>query len=241
MQYRAIATDFDGTLARDGHVDAETLEACDRLRASGRKLILVTGRELPDLEKTFPQLAMCDLIVAENGAMLYDPATKASETFGTPPPPEFAAEVQRRGIGPCSFGRVIFATWTPHEVEVLSIVQQFGLEFQIIFNKGAVMLLPSGINKATGLAHALARLNLQPQQVVGVGDAENDHAFLESCAIAVAVSNAIDALKEKCDLVMPSDHGRGVIELIDRLLIDDLQSLGLRRPQRPVTVVPTGS
>lgn len=242
MRYRAVATDFDGTLARDGHVDEATLEACRRLRASGRKLILVTGREMPDLQKTFPEMASCcDLVVGENGALLFDLASSQEELFGTSPPPEFAAEVQRRGIHPCSFGRVIFATWTPHETEVLAVIQELGLEFHIIFNKGAVMMLPTGINKATGLAHALVRLNLRPEQVVGIGDAENDHAFLESCAIGVAVSNAIDSLKEKCDLVTTGDHGQGVIELIDRLLLDDLQSLGDRRPQRRVTVLPAAS
>ena len=49
--------------------------------------------------------------------------------------------------------------------------------------------------------------------------------------MAVAVDNALPSLKEKCDLVMKGDHGRGVVELIDRLLSDDLQSLGPRRPR----------
>jgi hydroxymethylpyrimidine pyrophosphatase-like HAD family hydrolase len=53
---------------------------------------------------------------------------------------------------------------------------------QVIFNKGAVMILPTGINKATGLAAALSDLKLSPHNVVGIGDAENDHAFSASSA-----------------------------------------------------------
>jgi len=68
-----------------------------------------------------------------------------------------------------------------------------------------------------------------------VGDAENDHAFLDSCAVAAAVENTLPALKERCDLVMSRDHGDGVIELIDRMLADDLQSLGPRRPRKDLT------
>jgi hydroxymethylpyrimidine pyrophosphatase-like HAD family hydrolase len=98
------------------------------------------------------------------------------------------------------------------------------------------MVLPSGMNKATGLAKALERLQFEPGNVVGVGDAENDHAFLESCGVAAAVANALPALKERCDLVMAGDHGQGVIELIDRLLADDLQSLGPRRPRADMSV-----
>jgi hydroxymethylpyrimidine pyrophosphatase-like HAD family hydrolase len=237
MQYLALATDYDGTLAHHGHVDELTLQSCRRLRASGRKLILVTGRELPELQKTFPEYEICDLIVAENGGLLYCPATGAEEALAEPPPPEFAAEIQARGLTPCSFGRVIVATWQPHEGAILELIRQLGLEYQIIFNKGAVMVLPSGVNKATGLAHALARLGLTGEQVVGIGDAENDHAFLDACAVAVAVENALPALKQHCDLVTSGDHGRGVQELVERLLADDLQGLGARRPRRGVSAI----
>ena len=140
-----------------------------------------------------------------------------------------------RDIKPFSVGKVIFATWRPHEAVVLEIIQSLGIEYHIIFNKRAVMVLPSGVNKATGLAKALKRMKLSPKQVVGIGDAENDHAFLDSCAVAAAVENALPALKERCDLVMSRDHGDGVIELIDRLLADDLQSLGPRRPRKELT------
>jgi hydroxymethylpyrimidine pyrophosphatase-like HAD family hydrolase len=115
---------------------------------------------------------------------------------------------------------------------VLEVIQQLGLESHIIFNKRAVMVLPSGVNKATGLAKVLKRLKISPSHVVGIGDAENDHAFLDSCGVAAAVENALPALKEKCDLVTAADHGRGVVELIDQILADDLQRLGPRRPRK---------
>ncbi len=232
MQYQALATDYDGTLAHDSHVDAETLAALNRLKESGRKLIVVTGRELPELESVFPEYGLCDVIVGENGAILRWPAEGRDEVFGQPVPESFLAEIVHRGIKPYSVGNVIFATWRPHETAVLEIIQSLGIEYQIIFNKRAVMVLPSGINKATGLAKALKRLKISPKNVVGVGDAENDHAFLDACAVAVAVDNALPALKEKCDLVMSRDHGGGVVELIDRMLADDLASLGTRRPRQ---------
>jgi len=50
------------------------------------------------------------------------------------------------------------------------------------------MVLPAGINKASGLPAALARLRLSPLNVVGIGDAENDTAFLQACGCAVAVA-----------------------------------------------------
>ena len=75
MQYQALAADYDGTLATDGVVDEKTIEALHRLRESGRRLILVTGRIIEQLVQTFPQIKLCDLVVADNGALLYDPQT----------------------------------------------------------------------------------------------------------------------------------------------------------------------
>ena len=234
MRYIALASDYDGTLACDSHVADETLAAVTRLKESGRKFVLVTGREMPELESVFPDYKLCDAIVAENGALIYYPADGREEVIGEPPPETFLQEVVHRGIKPFSVGKVIFATWRPHEAEVLEIIQSLGIEYQIIFNKRAVMVLPSGINKAKGLKKALRRLEVGPEHVVGVGDAENDHAFLEMCAVAAGVENALPTLKEKCDVVLSGDHGAGVVELIDRILADDLASLGDRRPRKEI-------
>lgn len=231
MQYLALATDYDGTLAQDGHVEHATLQSLVQLRASGRKLILVTGRELPDLQATFPQWQRCDCIVAENGALLYWPDGDHEQVLAEPVSEAFIDEMARRDVKPFSVGRVIFATWRPHEAIVLEVIQQIGLGYQIIFNKRSVMVLPAHVNKASGLQAAQARLSLKAEQVAAIGDAENDHAFLDACGVAVAVDNALDAVKQKCDLVTAGDHGRGVIELIDRLLADDLQNLGPRQPR----------
>jgi HAD superfamily hydrolase (TIGR01484 family) len=232
MQYLALATDYDGTLAHDGHVAPKTLAALHRLKESGRKLIMVTGRELPELREAFAELPIFDLVVVENGGLLYWPEGEREQLLAEAPPAAFVAGMADRGIKPFSVGRAIVATWQPHESAVLELIQELGLEYQLIFNKGAVMILPSGVNKATGLVEALKQLEISPEQVVGVGDAENDHAFLDSCAVAVAVDNAIDSLKAKCDLVMPGHHGQGVVQLIDRMLSDDLASLGPREPRR---------
>jgi HAD superfamily hydrolase (TIGR01484 family) len=222
MHYLALATDYDGTLTRDGVVDAATIGALRRLRASGRQLILVTGRQLDDLLRVFPDVALFDRVVAENGAVLYRPDTKEAQTLGEAPPPAFVETLHRRGVEPLSMGRVIVATWTPHETALLDTIRDLGLEHQVIFNKGAVMVLPPGVNKASGLHAALQELRLSEHNVVAVGDAENDHAFLSACECSAAVANALPFVKERADLVLDRDHGAGVAELIDQLLKDDL-------------------
>ena len=68
--------------------------------------------------------------------------------------------------------------------------------------------------------------------MIGVGDAENDQSLLSLCGCAVSVANAIPALKQRSDWVTPSAEGEGVVELVDRVLADDLRSLAARpRPR----------
>jgi HAD superfamily hydrolase (TIGR01484 family) len=225
MRYLALASDYDGTLAHDGVVDSETIAGLERLKQSGRKLILVTGRELPQLQEVFPRLDLCDRVVAENGALLYEPATRETRRLAEPPSEIFVRSLRQRGVRDVSIGQIIIATWRPFEHQVLEVIRECGLELQVIFNKDAVMVLPAGVNKMTGLAAALTDLKLSPHNVVGVGDAENDNAFLEGCAFSVAVGNALPALKEKASLVTTATHGAGVVELIDKLTHDDLSSV----------------
>jgi hydroxymethylpyrimidine pyrophosphatase-like HAD family hydrolase len=63
------------------------------------------------------------------------------------------------------------------------------------------MALPSGVNKGTELLVALRELGLSVHDVVGIGDAENDHAFVRLCEVGVAVDSALPSVKEECDHV----------------------------------------
>ncbi len=181
MRFHALATDYDGTIARDGVVDDETIFALERLRASGRRLIMVTGRELDDLIRVCPRLDLFDLVVAENGAILYEPGTKLEAVLSGGPSLDLVNRLKAAGEPDVSVGRSIIALWKPHEVEALEGIRDLGLELHIVFNKEAVMILPSAVNKATGLEEALKRLELDLPGVVGVGDAENDHSFIAAC------------------------------------------------------------
>jgi len=228
MRYLALASDYDGTLAQDGVVSDGTLRAIERLLHSGRSFILVTGRELGDLRTVFPRLDLCRRVVAENGAVTYDPATRETTILASPPPQSFVDDLRRRGVEGISMGDVIVATWRAYEKQVAEAIRDSGLELQIVFNKESVMVLPSGINKMTGLRVALRELGLSARNIVGIGDAENDHAFMESCECAVAVGNAIPALKEMADYVTRGERGEGVAEIIEKIIGSDLIDLSTR-------------
>jgi hydroxymethylpyrimidine pyrophosphatase-like HAD family hydrolase/energy-coupling factor transporter ATP-binding protein EcfA2 len=245
----ALAIDYDGTLARNGRVDAATTDALREVKKSGRKLILVTGRDLSDLSNVFSEFELFDLVVAENGGLLFNPASSEEIPLAEAPPAALIGRLGELGVSPLSVGRCIVATWEPNETAVLKAIHDLGLELHIIFNKGAVMVLPSYVNKASGLSQALDRLGLSPYNVVGIGDAENDQTLLSSCGCAVAVANALPSVKEKVDFIV-ADHGAGVIELARRLTETDLSSadvqvakiqpvLGEAADEAPVRLSPT--
>lgn len=232
MHYLALAVDYDGTIAHHGVVDEATQAALRRLRAGARRLLLVTGRELDDLRRVGPKLDLFDLVVAENGALLFDPARGEAVPLAEAPPARFVERLRAMGVAPLSVGAAIVATWEPNETKVLAAIRELGLDLQITFNKGAVMVLPGGVTKASGLRAALERLELSALNCAAIGDAENDLAFLEACGLGVAVANALPSVKERVALVTDGNHGAGVAELVDRLLATDLAELD-GRPGAP--------
>ena len=250
MKFFALACDFDGTLAERGAIASETAEMLERFAGSGRKLILVTGRELEDLKRVCPQLNFFSWVVAENGALIYCPRTKEERLLAKAPPEEFFHALQDKGVEPLTRGRVIVATLRPHDRLVLETISRLGLELQVIFNKESVMVLPSGVNKQSGLGVVLDELKLSAHNVIAVGDGENDHALLTGCEAAVAVANAVPMLKQTADVVTEEQNGAGVRQLVGWIMKDDFAQfdprlsrhdllVGRRRDRQPV-FIPSG-
>jgi hypothetical protein len=218
LRWQAIAADYDGTLANEGRVAKDTLRMLQRVRESGRKIVLITGRELESLQSVFTQLDVFDLIVAENGALLYHPSTRDEKLLGKILPVAFVERLRQSGAHPLSVGRGIVATVRPYEAAVYGAIHDLGLDLQVIFNRESVMTLPVGVDKSTGFRAVLAELGLASASVVGFGDAENDLAFLSLCGFSVAVANAIPSLKERVHLVTSGEDGAGVVEVLQKLL-----------------------
>ena len=251
MRYYALAADYDGTLAENGHVENRVIGALERLRSSGRRSIMITGRRLEELQNVFPRLDLFDGVVVENGAVLYWPETREVEILGAPPPPEFLAALQKRGVSPLATGLVIVATVHPNEHAIIDTIRELALELHVVFNGLNVMVLPPRVNKASGLAVALRKLGLSPHEVVAIGNAANDHSFLELSECSVAVGDAEASIRSAASFTTKAGNGDGVVELIDELIANDLASrkpigagdvvvLGVDEAGRPVQLSPYG-
>ncbi|HEU4685336.1 MAG TPA: HAD-IIB family hydrolase [Nitrospira sp.] len=236
MRFTAVALDYDGTLATDGRVQRETMAVLHDCVATGRKLILVTGRMLKELLTLLPDAALFSRIVAENGAVLYRPNTRERLLLGEAAPSRLVDSLYRKSVTPVDVGESIIATVRPHEVSVLEAIRDLGLEHHVVFNRESVMILPPGITKASGLKAALQELQLSPHNVVAIGDSENDHALFQASELCVAVHNAIPMLREAADLVTTQPNGAGVAEVVTSITTGEVERSGRPLPRHRVTI-----
>ncbi len=225
MIIHVLACDYDGTIAADGRVAEATGRALKRARESGRKLVLVTGRTLPDLQRIYPECErMFDAIVAENGAVLFRPGTREVKALGDPPETGLLQALLRRKVV-FDLGTSSIHTAAAAAEVAIAAIREAGLERKLVFNRGSLMLLPAGITKGSGLEAALAAMELSPHNAVGIGDAENDHAFLGLCECAVAVGDAVPAVRERADYVTRAPGAHGAVEFIEEHVMKDLKEI----------------
>jgi hypothetical protein len=241
---RAFASDLDGTLTASGTVSVDLLGAIVELRREGIAAVLVTGRTLTDLHTSFPGLASrFDAVVAENGAVLA-PGGAPARPLASPVSSALESALVARGV-PVTRGEVLLACPAIHASTAVEEISRMGLDNQLYRNRGALMILPAGVSKGTGLIAAVTELGLSPHNAVAVGDAENDLALLDVAEIGVAVPNAVPSLLEHADLVLDRPDGGGVTDLLTGSLLSGEQpfcpprrwpSIGHFDDGRPTTV-----
>lgn len=236
MIVHVLACDYDGTIADDGRLAPDTIARLARVRESGRKLFLVTGRMLDDLKSVCPDVdRIFDLVVAENGGLLYCPDRREVRRLGDAPEPALIEALQRRGV-PFDLGSSILATTAAYSEAALAAIRETGVERSLVFNRGALMLLPGGVTKGTGLNAALDAVQLSARNLAGIGDGENDHAFLSMCECACAVADAVPALRERADVVTAGLGSRGAIEFIEQHVLRDLADLAPRLTRHAIKI-----
>lgn len=228
-RFAALAFDYDGTLTEQRRPSAAVLSHLRATRASGTKLVLVTGRILAELRQVAPEVEdEFDAVVAENGAVLLD--VDGVRDLAPPVDPILARALTHRDVTVRS-GRVVLAGQAVDAGTALEEIGRLGLDCQLVRNRGELMIVPSGITKGTGLAEALAELGVSRHSTLAVGDAENDLPLLEVAEVGVAVANAVDSLKRTADVVLERADGDGIVELLTGAVVSGTRRVLPRRRQ----------
>lgn len=217
---RVIACDFDGTAASAGQPAPEVYAALAAARARGIVTVMVTGRVLEEVQRACEELAPFDAVVAENGAVIHFCGKARTVQIGEPPPERFLGELRAHGV-PFHMGAVVVGTWEQHAHKLLELIRRFGLDAQLIFNRAALMVLPGGINKATGVRRALRELARSERNLIAFGDAENDLPMLSAAEVGVAARGSVPVLLAIADDRVSLPGGAGVAAYINRVLQSD--------------------
>jgi hydroxymethylpyrimidine pyrophosphatase-like HAD family hydrolase len=220
MYCRAIACDFDGTGATDGRFAPEAAGALDEAKRNGIATILATGRVLEELRASDVDFSIFDAVVAENGAILWLPASGRLLQLGDSPPEHLLGALRSRGI-PFQAGTVVIGTWTRHLPQVIDLIVESGEDLQPVLNRGALMVLPSQVNKGTGVARALEELRRSEHNLVAFGDAENDYPLFRLAEVAVAARGSVPGIEAIADDRLTLSGGAGVARWIMDLLQRD--------------------
>jgi hydroxymethylpyrimidine pyrophosphatase-like HAD family hydrolase len=232
MKLKALALDYDGTIAEDGRMAPEVRSTIERARSTGLKVLIVTGRIIGDLRRVAGDLTFADAVVGENGAVISFPRSGRSSALHGPPPPAFLDGLRQRAVE-FEIGETVVEADASAAPIALELIRRLELPLAILFNRGRMMVLPQAISKATGLAAALDAIRLSPHNVLAIGDAENDHELLRSAEVGVAVEWGSAALKSVADEVLPGKGPAAVAGFIDKLLAGSGR-LQIRRPRRRV-------
>lgn len=219
MHISVIAVDFDGTVSQGDQLAPEAGRTLRRWRKAGRVAVLVSGRPFDFLRALQKREQAFDLIVAENGAVLYDPHRDEMRLPFGQVPSELMDTLAELDV-PLWRGTAIAGTRLPYDDAVWVASRELDLPVHVETNRNEVMLLPPGASKGAGLRHLLRREGLSPRNVLAFGDAENDHSLLQVAEVKVAVANAVEGLQAIADHVTSEAGPAGVANFIERHLLD---------------------
>jgi hydroxymethylpyrimidine pyrophosphatase-like HAD family hydrolase len=211
---KALACDYDGTLATHDRIGEPARRALTRARERGMRLILVTGRTFFELARVCERLDLFDAVVAENGAVLYLPEPGSIRDEGPPAPARLLAELDRAGVA-YQVGRVVVGMARADESRVRQALAACHVSLDLVYNRAALMLLPTGVSKGTGVRHALRLLGLSPHDALALGDAENDLMLFEACGYAGCPENGVPELRARADWIFPGEDGEGLARAIE--------------------------
>lgn len=119
--------------------------------------------------------------------------------------------------------KVVVLGNSPRKLKALrwQLNQQVGQ--QVSFTTAAVLtsleVLPKGGSKANGVLTLLKDLGVAPENVMAIGDGENDASMLKMVGLGVAMGNATEAVKESANEVVSDNNNHGVAEAIAKFAL----------------------
>jgi phosphoglycolate phosphatase (TIGR01487 family) len=217
-----LALDVDGTITdQKRRLCPGALKAIRKVEDRGIPVIIVTGNILCATKTISILLGTTGGLVAENGGVI-----------------EYEGEISILGnLEKCEKAfQHLRNLYDVRKVEYSSArVSEIALErnlpakkvkealknwdVEVYDTKFALHLTDPEVNKGLSLLNIAKKMRVKPEEIMAIGDSENDLELLERAGWKVAVANSDQELKNKADYVTKRYYGDGVKEAIGRFLL----------------------
>jgi phosphoglycolate phosphatase (TIGR01487 family) len=226
LTFGAIVTDYDRTVTDlDLHLSGPVLSLLRKFQeGEGVAVVLATGRDLKFVRGIGKELGFMDALVCENGAVLWFPRDDRVVCLGD----GSSAKAMLSDMEiPFEAGEVVVSVKETYEKELRAALGVRGRGLTLEANRGTLMVLPEGIDKASGVRRALAELGRHDAGLICIGDGENDLSLFSMASFKVATAEAVDSLKEAADFVCEGAGSAGV----ERFLLELIEGREAETPE----------
>jgi phosphoglycolate phosphatase (TIGR01487 family) len=230
LNIKAFAIDIDGTLTENGNgmIYLPAVSKMRFLEKIGYRVFFVTGRSSVEAYILSVFLGITRIAVGENGGVVskgpsdhtvlgnkdlclkgYDLLKQCISNVYTKPVFPRLSEVVLQRTFDIEEGRNIF--------------KDKELNLDLVDSKYAFHINELGVNKAKGLNLALEFLNIEPNEVVAIGDSETDIPIFGNCGLSIALGHSDNEVKNHSDHVVSGGEGVGLCDAIDYVSLNYLR------------------
>jgi phosphoglycolate phosphatase len=230
LNIKAFAIDIDGTLTENGNgmIHLPAVSKMRFLEKMGHKVFFVTGRSSLEAYVLSVFLGITRVAIGENGGVVSrghsdhtvlgnkDLCVKGYEMLK-----QSISNVDIKPVFPRLSEVVLQRTFDIEEGK--NIFKENGLKLDLVDSKYAFHINELGVNKAKGLDLALEFLNIEPKEVVAIGDSETDIPVFENCGFSIALGHSDDEVKARANHVVSGKEGVGLCDAIDYVSLNYLR------------------
>lgn len=234
MTIEAIAVDIDGTITDDTRkICISAIEALRKAEKAGIPTIIVTGNVVNYAYATEVLIGCSGGIVCENGGVVFKEGenNNAVETLVERDFVNSAESHLKEKLGK-SFDihashdnmyrlteTVFYKTLAREDLEEALKDFKYLEELEIYDSGFALHVTDKRVNKGTSLKYLCERNGINMENVMAIGDSQNDEDFLKQVGYRIAVGNAEDRLKEISTYTCEKKYGDGVAEAIEKFAL----------------------
>ena len=231
MTIEAIAVDIDGTITDNTRkICIEAIEALRKAESKGIPTIIVTGNVVNYAYAAEVLIGCSGGLVAENGGVVFkegennnavetmvdrDFVTSAENHLKDKLGSDFNKHASHDNM--YRLTETVFYKTIKREV-LEDALKDFEYLNQLeIYDSGfALHITDKRVNKGTSLKYLCERNGIKMENVMAIGDSENDEDFLKEVGYKIAVGNADDKLKKISTYTCEKLYGAGVAEAIEK-------------------------